>query len=72
MEGKQERKWAQFHIFNVMAKSRISFQSIRQNAWFIWEWRELKLIQVLDSPIMVIKKGVITDAPKDMELEHLM
>jgi hypothetical protein len=29
VEGKKEKKWDQFDIFNVMAKFKISFQSIR-------------------------------------------
>jgi hypothetical protein len=37
VEGKKEKKWGQSDIFNFMATSKISFQSIRQYAWFIWE-----------------------------------
>jgi hypothetical protein len=29
VEGKKEKKWGQFDIFNLMSKSKISFQSIR-------------------------------------------
>jgi hypothetical protein len=29
VEGKSEKKWGQFDIFNLMSKSKISFQSIR-------------------------------------------
>jgi hypothetical protein len=32
VEGKKENKWGQFDIFNVMAKSKISYQSIRKYA----------------------------------------
>jgi hypothetical protein len=35
--GKKENKWKKFDIFNVMTKSKISFQSIRQYSRFIWE-----------------------------------
>jgi hypothetical protein len=37
VEGKGENKWGQFDIFNVMAKSKVSFQSTRQYVRFIWE-----------------------------------
>jgi hypothetical protein len=36
-EGKRGKKCDQFDIFNVMAKSKISFQSIRHYARYIWE-----------------------------------
>jgi hypothetical protein len=48
VEGRKEKKWGQFDIFNVMAKSKISFQSIRQYARSIWEatfqkeWKQIK------------------------------
>jgi hypothetical protein len=86
VKGKKE-KWGQFDIFNVMAKSKISFQSIRQYAQFIWEVtsERMEANKVLDSPIiqnerltayilryMVIKKGVIKDIPEYMELENLI
>jgi hypothetical protein len=35
--GKKEKKWGQFDIFNVITKSKISFQSITQYSRFIWE-----------------------------------
>jgi hypothetical protein len=35
--GRKKKKWGQFDIFNVMAKFKISFQSIRQYTRFIWE-----------------------------------
>jgi hypothetical protein len=87
VEGKKEKKWEQFDIFNVMAKSKISFQSIRQYSRFIWEvtTERMEANKVWDSPIiqnegltayipryMAIKKGVNKDAPEDMELENLM
>jgi hypothetical protein len=72
----------QFDIFSVMAKSKISFQSIRQFARFIWEVtsERMEAIKVLDSPIIqneipryvVIKKGIIKDVPEDMDLESFM
>jgi hypothetical protein len=37
MKGKKEKKWGQFDILSVIAKPKISFQSIRQCAQFIWE-----------------------------------
>jgi hypothetical protein len=70
-----------------MAKSKISFQSTRQYARFIWEVtsERMEANEVLGSPIiqnegltayipryMVIKKGVNKDVPKDMDLENLM
>jgi hypothetical protein len=85
VEGKTEKKWRQFDIFNVMAKSKISYQSIRQFAGFIWEVtfsERMEANKVLDSlkiqnkglkayipRYMAIKKGVIKDVPEDMELE---
>jgi hypothetical protein len=71
-----------------MAKSKISFQSIRQYVRFILEVtfsERMEANKVLDSPIiqnegltahipryMVIKRGVIKDVPENMELENLM
>jgi dipeptidase len=70
-----------------MAKSKISFQSIGQYAWFIWELtsERMKVNKVLNRPIIqnegltaciprykIIKKGVIKDVPENMELENLM
>jgi hypothetical protein len=55
LEGKNENKWGQFDIFNVMAKSKISFQSVRQYARFIWEVtvsERMEENKVLDSPIV--------------------
>jgi hypothetical protein len=84
---KREKMLSQFVIFNAMAKSKISFQSIRQYAWFIWEVtfsEEIEANTVLDSPIqnegltayilryMVVNKGVIKDVPEDMELASMM
>jgi hypothetical protein len=73
VEVKKKKKWGQFDIFSVMAKSKISFQSIRQYARFISEVtlsERVEVNKVLDSPIiqndgltayipryMVIKKG---------------
>jgi hypothetical protein len=37
VEGKNEKKWGQIDMFNVMATSKISFQSITQYARFIYE-----------------------------------
>jgi hypothetical protein len=86
--GKKEKNLGQFDIFNVMAKSKTSFQSIRQYARFIWEMTFSERMEEnidLDSSIienegrtayipryMFIKKGVIKDVPEDMELENLM
>jgi hypothetical protein len=66
-----------------MAKSKISYQSSRQYAWFIWEVtfsERVEADKVLDSPIIqnegqtayipsyvVIEQGVIKDVPEDME-----
>jgi hypothetical protein len=77
VERKKEKKWGQIYIFNVMAKSKISFQSIRQYVRFIWEVtfsERMEANKVLDSPViqnerltsyilryMVIKKEVIKD-----------
>jgi hypothetical protein len=71
-----------------MAKSKISFQYVRQYVWFIWEVtfsESMEANKDLDSPIIqneglttyilryaVIKMGVIKDVPKDMELENFM
>jgi hypothetical protein len=55
VEGKKEKKWGQFDIFNVMTKSKITFQSIRQYARFIWEVtfsEKMEENKVLDSPII--------------------
>jgi hypothetical protein len=55
VEGKNEKNWGQFDIFNVMSKCKISFQSIRQYSRFIWEvtsQKEWKHIKVLDSPVI--------------------
>jgi hypothetical protein len=87
VEGKKEKKWGQFDTFNLMSKSKISFQSIRQYARFIWEVtfsERMEANKGLDSPIiqnegltayipryMDIKKGVIKDVPEDMELGNL-
>jgi hypothetical protein len=70
-----------------MAKSKISFKSIRKYARFIWDVTFSEIMEAnkaLDSPLiqnewltayipiyMVIKKGVIEDVPKDMELDKL-
>jgi hypothetical protein len=35
--GKKGKKWGQFDTCNVMAKSKISFQFIKQYGQFIWE-----------------------------------
>jgi hypothetical protein len=83
VEGKKEKKWGQFDIFNVMAKFKISFQSIRQYARIIWEVtfsERMEANKVLDSPTiqnegltayvlryMVIKKGNIKYVAEDME-----
>jgi hypothetical protein len=88
VERKKEKKWGQFNIFNVMAKSMISFQSIRQYGRFIWEMtfsERMEANKVLDSPIlqnegitayipryMVIKQGVIKDVLEDIEIENLI
>jgi hypothetical protein len=38
VEGKKGEKYrSQSDIFNVMAKSKIRFEYIRQYTWFIWE-----------------------------------
>jgi hypothetical protein len=87
VEGKKEKKWGQFDIFNVMVKAKISFQSIRQYARFIWEVTFSERVEAnkgLDSPIiqnegltayfpryMVIKKRVIKDVPEGMDLDKL-
>jgi hypothetical protein len=54
VEGKKEMKWGQFDNFNVMTKSKISFQSIRQYSRFIWEVTSegMEGNKVLDSPII--------------------
>jgi hypothetical protein len=70
-----------------MAKFKITFQSIRQYARFIWEVTSsegMEANKVLGKPIIqneglityiprytVIKKGVIKDVREDMELETL-
>jgi hypothetical protein len=87
VEGKIGNEVDQFDILNVMAKLKISFQSIRQYARFIWEVtsERMEANKVLDSLIiqnegltvyipryMFIKKRVIEDGPKDMKLENLM
>jgi hypothetical protein len=88
VEGKKEKKWGQFDIFNVIPKSKINFQSIRQYARFIWEATmsgRMEASKVWGNSIIqnegltayipryvVIKKGVIKDVPEDMELENLM
>jgi hypothetical protein len=36
-ERRKGKKWGQIDIFNVMAKYKNSFQSIRQYAQYIWE-----------------------------------
>jgi hypothetical protein len=75
VEGKKEKKWSQSDIFSVMTKFKISFQSIRQYARFIWEVtfsERMEANKILDSPIiqnegltvyipryMIIKKGDI-------------
>jgi hypothetical protein len=54
-EGKKEKNWGKLDIFNVMAKSNISFQSSRQYARFIWEVilsERMEANEVLDSPII--------------------
>jgi hypothetical protein len=58
VEGKKEKKWSQFDIFNVMDKFKISFQSIRQYARFIWEVTSERMDanKVLDSPIIHIER----------------
>jgi hypothetical protein len=35
VQGRTEKKWGPFDIFNVMVKAKISFQSIRKYARFI-------------------------------------
>jgi hypothetical protein len=85
VERKKEKKWGQFDIFNVMFKSKVSFQpfqSIRQYTRFIWEVtlsERMETNKVLGSPIIqneeltaYIKRRVITDVPEDMDLENLM
>jgi hypothetical protein len=54
VEGKKEKKWGQFDIFNVMAKSKIKFQSIRQYTQFIWEVTSERMEEkkVLESSII--------------------
>jgi hypothetical protein len=55
VEGRKEKKWGQFDISNVRAKSKISFQSIGQYARFIWEVtfsERMEANKVLDSPII--------------------
>jgi hypothetical protein len=50
-----EKKWGQFDIFSVMAKSKIRFQSIRHYARFIWEAtfsERMEANKVSDSPII--------------------
>jgi hypothetical protein len=62
VEGKTEKKWGQFDITNVMTKSKITFQSIRQYARFIWEVAfsgKKQANKVLDSPI-IQKEGINT------------
>jgi hypothetical protein len=87
VEGKKEKNWGQFHAIDIMTKSKISFQFIKQYSWFIWEAtfsERMEASKGFDSPTiqkggltayilryMVIKKGVIKDAPEDMELENL-
>jgi hypothetical protein len=53
-EGKKKKKWGQFHICNINAKSKISFPSLRQYVRFIWEVisERLEKNKVLDSPII--------------------
>jgi hypothetical protein len=63
VEGKKEKKWEQFETFNVMTKSKISFQSIRQYSRFIWEVtfsERIEANKVLDSPINQKKKKELT------------
>jgi hypothetical protein len=87
VEGKKEKKWGKFDLFNVMTISncKISFQSITQYSRFIWEVtsERMEVNRVLDNPIIlkkgltayilrVIKNGVIKDVPEDMELENFM
>jgi hypothetical protein len=55
VKGKKEKKWGHFDIFNVIAKSKIRFQSIRQYSRFIWEVtfsERIEANKVLDSPII--------------------
>jgi hypothetical protein len=55
VEGKEGKKWSQCDIFNVMAKPKISFQSIRKYARFIWEVifsETIEANKVLDIPII--------------------
>jgi hypothetical protein len=88
VEGKKEKKWLQFDIFNVMAKSKIRFNSNRQYVRFICEVtfsERMEANKVLESSIIqnegltayiprytVIKNGVIKDVPGNMELENFM
>jgi hypothetical protein len=68
-----------------MAKSKISYQSIRKYAWEETFSERTEANKILDSLIiqnegltayfpryMVIKKRFIKDVPEDMELENLM
>jgi hypothetical protein len=53
VQGKKEKHWRQFYIINVMDKAKISFQSIRQYARFIWEVtfsERIEANKALDSP----------------------
>jgi hypothetical protein len=83
---KRKIKWAQFGIFNVVSKSKISFQSIRQYVQFIWEVTSgrMEANKVFDSHMiknaltayilryMVFKKEVIRDVSEVIKLENLM
>jgi hypothetical protein len=71
VEGRKEKKWGQFDIFNVLAKSKISFQSIRQNARFIWEVmfsERMEANQVLDSHI-IQNEGLTAYIPRYMVIK---
>jgi hypothetical protein len=66
VEGKKEKKWGQFDIFNLMSKSKISFQSIRQHARFIWEVTFSERIdanKVLDS-LIIQNEGLTAYIPR--------
>jgi hypothetical protein len=57
VEAKKENKWGQFDVFSVMAKSKISFQSIRKYVRFIWEVtsERMEANKVLDSSIIQLE-----------------
>jgi hypothetical protein len=60
----------QFEIINVMAKSKISVQFVRQYAWFIWEvtLERMEANKILDSPI-IQNKGLTAYIPRYMVIK---